>query len=184
METKKSELLRRIKDLKGKMEEFSENIDLLESELKELEEKEVEVSATGVCLKSVVDKLYFYIDSENKVFGSRFSNHSFDNLRLEKNNCFATREQAEQEALRIEGQEFIRRCAMLWNKEHDWRKEESKTEWYIEYSISNKKLTTHSWCNLTSGMIFFDTQGFAEKCIEELKKKYNEEQIKTIFGVK
>ena len=54
METKKSELLRRIKDLEEKMEEFSENIDLLESELKELEEKEkeVEVSATGVILNS------------------------------------------------------------------------------------------------------------------------------------
>ena len=182
METKKTELLRRIKDLKEKMEEFSENIDLLESELKELEEKEkeVEVSATGVILNSEnpdkrSEKWYF----DRGMFAMNFEDmgKSFT--------YFETEKQAKQEALRIEGQEFIRRCAMLWNIEHDWRKKNKIEQFCLDYDTANGDLGTGTFIGYTiCGAIYFDTRELTEKCIAELKKKYNEEQIKIIFGVK
>jgi hypothetical protein len=159
------------------------NVEKIKKQLEELDKKEKQptVSATGVILNSDIPQnrdRKFYVTA-----GRVFKNVS----DMEDNGVyFTTEELAEQEALRIKGQEFIRRCAMLWNKDHDWRIDMSEGieyMYYIGYGFITKLYVVRTVSFVTVGTICFDNQELAEKCIAELKSKYNEEQIKTIFGV-
>ena len=183
----KEELLKRIEEEKQRAKDSLANVEQIEKQLKELEEKEVEVSATGVYSKTINEKDFWYLDFTNQVVESNFDNDEVDLDLIKINNCFVTKEQANQEALRREGQEFIRRCAMLWNKDHDWRTDmslETEYMYYIGYGFRTKLSVRRSGSFHTVGTICFDTGELAERCIAELKAKYNEEQIKVIFGVK
>jgi hypothetical protein len=123
------------------------------------------------------------ISGDNAVENRKNYKTSIEDAILNINNMFITYEQAEQEALRREGQEFIRGCAMLWNKDHDWRKKNGIEQYYIDFDTTTNKLGIEYNIVYTGGAIYFDTMELAEKCITELKAKYNEEQLKTIFGV-
>lgn len=182
METKKHELLRRIEELEQRRKDDEKTLQEMKKQLEELE-KEIEVSATGVYSKTANEKDFWYLDFTNKAIESNFDNDEVDSDLIKINNCFATEEQAEQESLRREGQEFIRRCAMLWNKDNDWRKKFKVEQYYICFASCGDFLV-QSMDVVSRGEIWFDTKELAEKCIAELKAKYNEEQIKTIFGVK
>lgn len=184
----KEELKRSLAEEEQRAKDSLANVEKMKKQLEELNKKEVEVSATGVYLKKpILNEYYNYIENQNVVNQANKFYTGIDFKRFDINNCFATKEQAEQEALRREGQEFIRRCAMLWNKDNDWRTDMSAgTEYmyYIGYGFRNKLFVVKTALFITDGTICFDNQELAEKCIAELKAKYNEEQIKTIFGVK
>jgi len=177
----KEELKRSLAEEEQRAKDSLANVEKMKKQLEELNKKEVEVSATGCFLKQLdYGKNYFYISHTNVVSDYMFTQSS-DKERFNINNCFSTREQAEQEALRREGQEFIRRCAMLWNKGNDWRKALVEQKFHIYYGCGLMIGTMSS--GLSYGNICFDSINLAERCIAELKAKYNEEQIKTIFGV-
>jgi len=180
----KEELKRSLAEEEQRAKDSLANVEKMKKQLEELEEKEkkVEVSATGVWLVKQNDERYFTIYGNNFVEDDFYDSES-DKDRMLINNAFATREQAEQEALRREGQEFIRRCAMLWDKDHDWRKKNGIEQYYIDFDTTTNKLGIEYNIVYTGGAIYFDTMELAEKCITELKAKYNEEQLKTIFGV-
>lgn len=196
METEKQMLLKQIAEIEQRLKDDErtsqeqeqrrkdnqKTLVEMKKQLEELNKKEVEVSATGVYLNKISDNDYAYLGFDNEIFETRKFNQELETDLIRINNIFATRKQAEQEALRREGQEFIRRCAMLWNKGNDWRKKPNTEQHYIFLNNDNTMIECAGYAT-TRGDIQFDTKELAERCIAELKSKYNEEQIKTIFGV-
>lgn len=185
---KQEELKRSLAEEKQRVKDSLANVEKMEKQLEELNKKEEQptVSATGVYLGEQNNERYFTIFGNN-IVEEDFCNSGTDKKRFELNNCFTTKEQAEQEALRREGQEFIRRCAMLWNKDNDWRTNMlggPEYMYYIGYGFRSKLFVNKTNSFVIVGTIYFDNQELAEKCIAELKAKYNEEQIKVIFGIK
>ena len=181
----KEELKRSSAEEEQRAKDILANVEKMKKQLEELDKKEEQptVSATGCFLKQLdYGKKYFYINHTNVVSDFMFTQNS-DKERFNINNCFSTRGQAEQEALRREGQEFIRRCAMLWNKSNDWRKKNGIEQYYIYFDLSVNKIDIGFSALTTKGHICFDTYELVEKCIKELNEKYNNEQLKTIFGV-
>lgn len=173
----KEELLKSIQEEEQRAKASLEKLEKMRKQLEELV-KEVNVSATGVVLYSDnVPYPNWGICGDNDINENMFS------VYTKTNSIFVKKTQAEQEALRREIQEFIRRFAMLNNSNNDWRKNyEEKSE--ICYDFANKKLNIAILDSYTSfGTICFDTEELAEKCIVELNKKYTPEQIKTGFGV-
>lgn len=183
METEKQMLLKQIAEMEQREKDNQKALEEMRKKVEKLEEEQPTVSATGVWLEQVRDKRYFFVDGIGEIKVHIFTNHSIDKSHIEVVNAFETEEQAEQEALRREGQEFIRRCAMLWNKDHDWRKDFSKNQYNIICSDQTLLFVGCSISTMCHSEVWFDTGELAEKCIAELKSKYNEEQIKTIFGV-
>jgi N-acetylmuramoyl-L-alanine amidase CwlA len=179
----KEELKRSLAEEEQRAKDSLANVEKMKKQLEELNKKEVEVSATGVYLNKISDNDYAYLGFDNEIFETRKFNQELETDLIRINNIFATRKQAEQEALRREGQEFIRRCAMLWNKGNDWRKQKNVRQFYVDFDTITNKLGIEYNIVYTGGAIYFDTMELAEKCIRELTDKYNEEQIKTIFGV-
>lgn len=186
----REELKRSLAEEEERAKDSLANVEKMKKQLEELDKKEEQptVSATGVYLNNTMDYLYS-LDCDNSILYQLSSNSNID-IRIKKlniNNAFENENSAKQEALRREGQEFIRRCAMLCNKDNDWRTNMSGgTEYmyYIGYGFRSKLFVNKTDSFVTVGTICFDNQELAEKCIAELKAKYNEEQIKTIFGVK
>lgn len=184
----KEELKKSLAEEEQRAKDSLANVEKMKKQLEELNKKDEQptVSATGCFLKELnYGKTYFYITHTNNVSDFLFT-HESDKERFNINNCFETKEKAEQEALRREGQEFIRRCAMLWNKDHDWRKNGLKTQYFVYCNSQNPKggLNYNSIDFYSHGVIYFDTKELAEKCISKLKAKYTEKQLKIIFGVK
>ena len=183
----KEELKRSLAEEEQRAKDSLANIEKMKKQLEELNKKEVEVSATGVFLDKInYLKTFICLDELNEILTNYFGGNGddFDNKCFVMNNAFATVKQAEQEALRREGQEFIRRCAMLWNNGNDWRKQKNVRQFYVDFDTTTNKLGIEYNIVYTGGAIYFDTMELAERCIRKLTGKYNEEQIKTIFGVK
>jgi len=180
----KEELKRSLAEEEQRAKDSLANVEKMKKQLEELNKKEEQptVSATGVYLETSFNNKYFFVYTDNSIGNDNYTNTDIDNSRLEINNIFRNGEQAKQEALRREGQEFIRRCAMLWNKGNDWRKKENCDQWYITYNKGNICLSIFN--SISTGQVFFDNEELGKRCIAELKAKYNEEQIKVIFGVK
>lgn len=181
----KEELKRSLAEEEQRAKDSLANVEKMKKQLEELNKKDEQptVSANGVYLEEIIDKKYYFPDSANRIDFSGFDKSVIDTKRMSINNCFTTQEYAEQEALRREGQGFIRRCAMLWNKDHDWRKKLEMTQSCI-FMTNLFDLKSINYSGNTYGQIFFDNYELAERCIAELEKKYNEKQLKIIFGVK
>ena len=180
----KEELKRSLAEEEQRAKDSLANVEKMKKQLEELDKKEVEVSATGVLLEEPQKNSTFFANhGDNSTQTENYNFESYEKGCFNVNNVFSTKEQAFQEALRREGQEFIRRCAMLWNKGNDWRKQKNVRQFYIDFDTTTNKLGIEYNIVYTGGAIYFDTMELAEKCITELKAKYNEEQIKTIFGV-
>lgn len=179
----REELKRSLAEEEERAKDSLANIEKMKKQLEELDKKEEQptVSATGVYLKEIKGRDYFFISGTNSVDSGDVC---YEKQRMLICNSFATEEQAEQEALRIEGQEFIRRCAMLWNNDHDWRKDFNKKGQINLYYSLNHGLSIANYDSFGEGNPYFDNYELANQCVKELKEKYNEEQIKTIFGVK
>jgi len=178
---KKEELLKSMQEEEQRAKDSLANVEKMKKQLEELDKK-VEVSATGVLINKEIEKdcNYFYVDSNNKVccLNNCFS---YISETININNLFISKHQAEQEALRREIQEYIRRFAMLNNANNDWRKKENTTQYCIRMFGNN--IDTDYFSNNQYGQPNFDTKALAEKCIAELNKKYAPEQLKTGFGV-
>lgn len=176
----REELKRSLAEEEQRAKDSLANVEKMKKQLEELDKKEEQpiVSATGVILNSYILENRtgkFYITAGRVL-------ENFSDMG-DKGVYFTNEEQAKQEALRIEGQEFIRRCAMLWNKDYDWRKDLAKNQYNIFYGMFSG-LIIGDYNYIGDSCPYFDTRELAEKCIKELKEKYNEDQIKTIFGVK
>lgn len=179
----KEELKRSLAEERQRAKDSLANVEKMKKQLEELNKKEEHptVSATGVYLNKISDNRYVYLGFDNEIFETVKFNEELETDLMRINNIFATEKQAEQEALRREGQEFIRRCAMLWNKGNDWRKKVGVEQYCIRFN--NNTVDVDYFSNNHYGQIVFDNEKLAEKCIAELKSKYNAEQLKTIFGV-
>jgi len=161
------------------------NVEKMKKQLEELNKKDEQptVSATGVVLQKS-ERNIFIVQGSNTISSETLGYFDYSEKCFDINNAFETYKQAEQEALRREGQEFIRRCAMLWNKDHDWRKDfNKKGQINLFYSL-NHGLSIANYDSFGEGNPYFDNYELANQCIKELKAKYNEEQLKIIFGVK
>lgn len=186
----KEELKRSLAEEEQRAKDSLANVEKMKKQLEKLNKKEEQptVSATGVYLDNTMECLYS-LDYDNSILYQLSMNSNID-VRIKKlnlNNAFVNEKSAKQEALRREGQEFIRRRAMLWNKGNDWRTDMSagtKYMYYIGYGFRRKLFVQKTESFITVGTICFDNQELAERCIAELKAKYNESQIKIIFGVK
>ena len=181
----KEKLKRSLAEEEQRAKDSLANVEKMKKQLEKLNKKEEQpaVSATGVYLDNTMECLYS-LDYDNSILYQLSMNRNID-VRIKKlnlNNAFVKEEQARQEALRREGQEFIRRCAMLWNKDHDWRKDFEQSQYFL--LIEDGELRAGWNSTHTYGQVHFDTKELADKCIAELKAKYNEEQRKVIFGVK
>jgi hypothetical protein len=181
----KEELKRSLAEEEQRAKDSLANVEKMKKQLEELNKKEElpTVSATGVYLDNTMEYLYS-LDYDNSILYQLSTNSNIDAriTKLNLNNAFVKEEQAKQEALRREGQEFIRRCAMLWNKGNDWRKDLKKCQYFI-YMDDRYELCSVENTNTTRGCMYFDTIELTERCIKELNEKYNKEQQKTIFGV-
>ena len=180
----KEELKRSLAEEEQRAKDSLANVEKMKKQLEELNKKEVEVSATGVYLnKPILNEYYNYIENQNVVNQANKFYTGIDFKRFDINNCFATREQAEQEALRRKIQELIRRRAMEWNSNHDWRKNyEEKSE--IFWDFANKKLNIGRLDHYKSfGTICFDTEELAQQMIDELNKNFSTDELKVGFGV-
>lgn len=176
----KEELLKQIAEMEQREKENQKTLEEMRKKVEKLEKEQPTVSATGVFLKEIKGKDYLFLSGTNRI---DTGDTCYENQRMLICNAFATKEQAEQESLRREGQEFIRRCAMLWNKGNDWRKKDTLYQCHLYFKPSSDSLCYMYDNNIAKGIPYFDNIALAEKCIAELKKKYNDEQIKTIFGV-
>jgi hypothetical protein len=178
----KEKLKRSLAEEEQRAKDSLANVEKMKKQLEELNKKEVEVSATGVILQKSKRDI-FIVQGSNDISEDTLSDFYYTEKCFDINNCFETYQQAKQEALRREGQEFIRRCAMLWNKDHDWRKKIEMTQSCI-FMTNLFDLKSINYSGNSYGQIFFDNYELVDRCIAELKAKYNEEQIKVIFGVK
>lgn len=182
---KQEELKRILAEEEQRAKDSLANIEKMKKQLEELNKKDEQptVSATGVVLQKS-ERNIFIVQGSNTISSETLSYFDYSEKCFDINNTFETKQQAEQEALRREGQEFIRRCAMLWNKDHDWRKKKLIAQYCIDFDTEYNKLGTAVHSDYAYCQILFDTRELAEKCIKELKAKYNDDQIKVIFGVK
>lgn len=182
----KEELKRSLAEEEQRAKDSLANVEKMKKQLEELNKKNEQpnVSATGVYLDNTMEYLHS-LDYDNSILYQLSTNSNID-ARIKKlnlNNAFVKEEQAKQEALRREGQEFIRRCAMLWNKGNDWRKKIGMIQSCI-FMTNLFDLKSINYSGNSYGQIFFDNYELVDRCIAELKARYNEEQIKVIFGVK
>lgn len=182
----KEELKKSLAEEEQRAKDSLANIEKMKKQLEELNKKDEQptVSATGVYLENTMDKLYSLDDCYSITYQiSSDNNIDYRIKKMNINNCFATKEQAEQEALRRKIQELIRRRAMEWNSNHDWRKNfKEKSE--IFYDFSNKKLNIGRLDSYKSfGTICFDTEELAQKMIDELNNNFNKNELKVGFGV-
>ena len=183
----KEKLKRSLAEEEQRAKDILANVEKMKKQLEELNKKQEQptVSANGNILNfKKQNKYIYYVWGDNEVTSIQNGESLSNNNRLKTNSLFSTEKQAEQESLRREGQEFIRRCAMLWNKGNDWRKKEDCQQHTMFFDIPTSTIQIVSYSNYSFAGVFFDTKELAEKCIAELKAKYNEEQIKVIFGVK
>jgi len=181
----REELKRSLAEEEQRAKDSLANVEKMKKQLEELKEEQPTVSATGVYLEEPQKNSTFFANhGDNSIQTENYNFENYEKGCFNVNNVFATKEQAEQEALRREGQEFIRRCAMLWNKDHDWRKKKNIAQFGLYYDTESNKIIHNTTIDTTRGEVNFDTQELAEKCIAELNSKYNNEQQKTIFGVK
>lgn len=113
---------------------------------------------------------YYYIDSENKLYGEINTNHEIDTLRINTNNCFKTKEEVERELFERQLRFKLKKFAYENNEEEiDWNNENQRKYGVIyDYKIEEVQFSVCSYCP-EYNQIYFTSPEVIKKAIETFK---------------
>ena len=149
------------KEIMEKISELEQQI----AELKEAAQKQDEPKAW----KPVAEEKYWYITANTSVSNTKFCNDDVDNWIIKYNNCFRTKERAEEVAKKI-------RMLLKLEQYHDMFCPEYVPDWsscYLKYFVSYDE-AEKQWCSVKIGSIsdaaqvYFDSEETAQKVCDLL----------------
>lgn len=161
-----------------KLSEFLKNNDV---ELTEEQEKQLK-DILGIKGKWIPDndKEYYYLNSIYNVDSVYNTQSNLDKNRIEFNNCFKTKEEAQFRASQIRIYNDLKNFADENNGEIDWN-DITQYKWLIAYDYEDQTINFFSNRAIRDiGQIYFSSEDIAQKAVE----KVGEDRIKKyLFGV-
>ena len=169
-----------LKKLQSELEVLTCQIQAVKNKIHE-REKVFKASATGVLLEIPKEKRGLFVINASGIVET---NAIINETNIVMNNVFTNSEDANNEALRRRGQEFIRHFAMCNNTNKDWRKVLGKTQYNLTYDKeANSVKLTFSLYAAGGCDIYFESRILAELCVFRLQEQYNDKELKIIFSV-
>ena len=166
-----------IEKLKEKQEELKREIEKLDTQINELEKKEI--TKSGKRWRGAKDRFYWYIESDCKVYGEYEKDDDYDNARYEIGNYFRLKEEAKKVVEKIKIYTQLKDLALRLNqgRKVDWNSS-VQAKWHIYYDHNDSLITTigdHSYQDL--GQIYCLDKNF----LEIAKQEIGEDNLKKLF---
>ena len=166
-----------IEKLKEKQEELKREIEKLDTQINELEKKEI--TKSGKRWRGAKDRFYWYIESDCEVYGEYEKDDDYDNARYEIGNYFRLKEEAKKVVEKIKIYTQLKDLALRLNqgRKVDWNSS-VQAKWHIYYDHNDSLITTigdHSYQDL--GQIYCLDKNF----LEIAKQEIGEDNLKKLF---